>query len=84
MEYSDFDELTRVTIRGMYDRIPEEYHEDFEGLFQAGELRHAVDMLLGGLTRLQLEITPAERDRLATLLQHLKEPESRLDSIVVA
>jgi hypothetical protein len=83
MDYEEFHELTVATVRGMYDRIPERFHDGFETAFEVGELRQAVDMLIGGLKRFAMPITAAERDNLARMLRHLREPESRLDGIEV-
>ncbi|HEU4426195.1 MAG TPA: hypothetical protein VFR67_26960 [Pilimelia sp.] len=83
MDYAQVHALTTSTIRGMYDRIPAQYHNGFEVAFGAGELRQAVDMLIGGLKRFHTPITPAERDNLARVLRHLEEPESRLAGINV-
>ncbi|MGH3647697.1 MAG: hypothetical protein ACRDTM_11065 [Micromonosporaceae bacterium] len=38
MEHAEFSDLTKTTIRGMYDRIPTKYHEAFEATFEVGEL----------------------------------------------
>ncbi|MGH3739016.1 MAG: hypothetical protein ACRDT6_25975 [Micromonosporaceae bacterium] len=83
MEYWEFSELTQATIRGTYDRIHARYHDGFEGLFVGGELRLAVEELLGGLVRFNTPITPAERDDLARILAYLKEPASKLDRLNV-
>jgi hypothetical protein len=83
MEYVEFHDLVESTIHGMYDRIPAEYHEDFDSLFIGGELEIAVDTLVVGLARLNLPITPTERDKLTVILQEMNQPESRLDSLNV-
>lgn len=35
MDYAEFGELAKTTVRGTYGRIPGEFHEDFEGLSAA-------------------------------------------------
>ncbi|MGH3740359.1 MAG: hypothetical protein ACRDT1_03375 [Micromonosporaceae bacterium] len=83
MNHAEFHDLVESTIRGMYDRIPERYHEGFEIAFKVGELGPAVEELLGGLQRFDTPITPAERDNLTRVLNYLNEPVSRLDGIAV-
>jgi hypothetical protein len=83
VEYKEFSDLARTTIRGMYDRIPVQYHEGFESLFIGGEMDLAVETLVGGLARFSTPITPAERETLARLLREMNQPESRLDSLNV-
>ncbi len=84
MEYEEFDTLTRATVRGFMGRLPEKYHDGFNGMLFAGELRLAVDQLTKGLERLQIPVTPAERDNLVRMLAYLKEPASRLDGLTIA
>jgi hypothetical protein len=84
MEYAEFSDLTRQTISGLLDRIPAKYHEGLQSLLIGGELRLAVDQLMKGLERLQIPVTPAERDDLARMLAYLKEPASRLDGLLIA
>ncbi|MGH3646587.1 MAG: hypothetical protein ACRDTM_05365 [Micromonosporaceae bacterium] len=83
MDYAQFHDLVETTIRGMYDRIPAKYHKGLEELLEVGELRLAVDQLIGGLARFNTPVTPAERNSLARMLARLKEPESRLDDLNV-
>ncbi len=83
MEYKDFADLARTTIRGLYDRIPEQYHAGFESLFIGGEIDLAVETLVGGLVRFNTPIKPAERESLALLLREMNQPESRLDGLSV-
>jgi hypothetical protein len=78
VEYKEFADLARTTIRGLYDRIPEQYHAGFESLFIGGEMDLAVETLVGGLARFNTPITPAERESLALLLREMNQPESRL------
>ena len=83
MEYREFSDLTKVTVRGMYDRIPSKYHEDFESLFIGGEIGLAVETLVGGLARFNIPIKPSERDNLAILLRWMRKTESELDALNV-
>ncbi|MGH3740361.1 MAG: hypothetical protein ACRDT1_03385 [Micromonosporaceae bacterium] len=83
MDYADFSQLAKTTIRGMYDRIPAKYHEGFEDLFIGGELRLAVEDLVGGLHRFDTAVTPVERENLSQMLTYLGEPVSKLDGIRV-
>lgn len=83
MDYADFEKLTTTTIRGMYDRIPQKYHDGFEDLFIGGEHHLAIDMLISGLKRFHTPITPQERATLARLLPRVRKPESELDGITV-
>lgn len=83
MEYPEFSEMTKATIRGMYDRIPAEFHDGMEAALDGGELRIAVDDLMAGLTQLRIPVTQAERNSLAQMLAYLKEPESKLDTLNV-
>jgi hypothetical protein len=83
VDYAEFSGLAEMTIRGMYDRIPAEYHEDFEDLFIGGEVGFAVETLIGGLKRLSIPIKPSERDNLAILLRSMNQPESELEDLTV-
>jgi len=83
VEYAEFSDLTEATIRGMYDRIPAKYHEDFESLFIGGEVGLAVETLVAGLARFNIPIKLSERDNLAILLRWMRKTESELDALNV-
>lgn len=83
MDYAEFHDLTATTVRGLYDRIPTKYHDGFESLINAGELRFVVEDLLTGLKDDRVSITPAEKTNLAKMVAYLEEPASTLDGLII-